>query len=364
MKLSDNLTDRQTDYNSIDLVKFICSILVVSIHIAPFGSSGEMGLISCMNYGVQNYLARIAVPFFFVSSGFFLYKKTSLKSFSFNPTKKYALRLFKLYIIWTLIYFPLSFKEFFSDEKGVIHAILSYIRNCIFTGSYSHLWYLNASIFAVLLISFLLYKRINPKKMIIVALFLYLIGLFAQSWFGFIAPLRELSPSFWSLLKLAQEIIVNTRDGLFEGFLFVGFGMLFAYYRFNISKKMSLVGFIISMLLMLIEVSLLKHFDFIRENDLYLFLIPASFFGFSFVYQIELPNNSIYKTLRTLSTLIYFLHPWVGIVVRKTFKFIYEPLSKTCLVFILTLVITIIGSLIIMKMSNLRKFKWLKNLYT
>ena len=134
------------NYNSIDLVKFICSILVVMIHISPFGSFS--GIIGYLDYGVRYYLCRLAVPFFFVCSGFFLYKKTAVMNFSFEPTKKYVVRLFRLYIIWTLIYFPLSYIRFYRGKKD---AVFVYIKRFIFSGTYVHLWYLNATIFAILL---------------------------------------------------------------------------------------------------------------------------------------------------------------------------------------------------------------------
>lgn len=347
--------DRQ-NYNCIDLAKFICAILVVTGHVPPFGVPDEIGIIAYLNFGVQDYLARIAVPFFMVCSGFFLYNKSTLDSFSIEPTKKYALRLFRLYITWSLIYLPLSYRSL----KGMDYAVLVYIRNCIFAGSYSHLWYLNAVIFAVLLVSFLLYKRISPLKMLITALILYIIGLFGQSWFGFITPLRTFAPLLWSLLKIIKKIIVTTRNGLFEGFLFVCLGMLFAFYNCRISKSKALVGFLISMVLLFFESFVLNYLNFARAIDMYLFLIPVTFFGFSFIVQVELPDNPIYKTLRTLSSLIFYSHNWIKRVLISA----YAPLLKTCLLFVLTLIITITGSLIVMKLSELPKMKWLKKLYT
>lgn len=131
MKKNDNQT-----YYAIDLAKFVGSILIVMIHIAPFGSTETRNIISYLNFGVQQYLARIAVPFFFVTSGFLLYRKTSLSDFNLEPSKKYVVRIVRLYAIWSLIYFPLVFRGFFKDEKGIVHAILVYARNIIFTGSF------------------------------------------------------------------------------------------------------------------------------------------------------------------------------------------------------------------------------------
>ncbi len=363
--MNSKSVDKQ-NYNSIDLAKFICSILVVTIHILPFGYHGKTGIISYLNlnYIVQQYLARIAVPFFFVCSGFFLYKKTSLTNFTFESTKKYALRLLRLYITWTLIYFPLSLNRFLKNENGIIYGTLVYIRDFVFTAIYTNLWYLKATAFAVLLISFLLYKKVTPKKIIATAFVFYMIGLFAQSWFGFITPLRKLTPFIWSLLKIVEELIVTTRNGLFFGFIFVGIGMIFAFYKVNISKNKALIGFIVSMFLMLIEVFLLKYFGFIREFNMYLFLVPASFFGFSFVHQIRLKNSTIYKTLRILSSLIFYTHLWVSYITSKILAIICKPLVNTCLLFIVTLILTIAVSMIILKLSELQKFKWFKKLYT
>lgn len=352
------------NYNCIDLAKFVCSIMVVIIHVAPFGEADEPSLMSNLNYFFQNYLARVAVPFFFICSGFFLYKKTTLESFSIEPTKKYVLRILVLYGIWTVIYFPLAFRALIKEDKGIVHAILTYLRNCVFSGSYSHLWYLPSLIFAVLIVSFLLFKKVPPKKMFFAAVILYVIGLLAQSWFGIIEPLETLAPSIWAFLKLLRKIIVTTRNGLFEGFIFVFLGMLFAFYDLKISKKKALIGFFTSMLLLFFEVFLLKHIEFVRQYDMYLFLIPAAFFSFAFVSQVNLPNKAIYKKLRSLSSLIFYSHLWVLAVVRKALKLVSEPLSESFLLFIIVLLITIIGSLIVIKLSQLPKMKLLKRLYT
>jgi len=358
-----NLTDRE-NYNCIDLVKFIGAILVVMHHIAPFENFNETNLIGYLNYVILKYLIRIVVPFFFVCSGFFLYKKTAMESFDFEPTRKYVFRMFRLYIIWSLIYFPLSLKQLLDYNIGIVHAILIYIKNFVFNGSYTHLWYLNATIFAVLLISFLLCKKINPKHMVMVAFVLYIIGLLGQSWFGLISPLRYYVPSLWHLLRLIKKIIVTTRNGLFEGFLFVGFGMLFAFYDIKIPKKKAFICFIISTAFMLLEAFILEYLNFVRVQDMYLFLVPTTFFGFSFISQVKLPNCPLFKILRILSMLMYYSHFWVCKIIEKLLEMVNESLTKTYLLSILTLMVTIIGSSIVVHLSKYPKMKWLKIFYT
>ena len=241
--------------------------------------------------------------------------------------------------------------------------MLGYIRDCIFTGSYTQLWYIPATIFAVVLISFLLSRKAAPKRIVFFALLAYMVGLLAQSWFGIIRPLKLASPTFWHFLKTMQKVIVTTRDGFFNGFFFVGLGMLFAFYDFHIPRKKALIGFICSFALMFIEAISLKYFDFVRATDMYLFLIPTTFFGFSFILQTELPDSPVYLKLRTLSSLIFYSHLWVNFIVSKGLKLINEPLSKSPLLFIFTTFITILGSWFVIKLSEKEHFRWLKVLY-
>jgi len=299
-----------------------------------------------------------------VTSGFLLFKKTSLNDFDIRYSKKYIKRILRLYVIWTLIYFPLVLPDILGDEKGVTYAALRYLRDCIFVGSYTQLWYLPALIFAVMIISVLLYKKIQPKYIAALAACFYIVGLLAQSWFGVIAPLKEVFPQAWHFLQLLQKVIYTTRDGLFEGFFFVSIGMCFAFYNISISKATALIGFSVSMFAMFIEVFVLQHFGFIRAHDMYLFLTPATFFLFGYIQQIKLPDNPVFKTLRLLSSLIFYLHLWVRAIVLRALRMIYEPLAKSFLLFVLTLAVTIICSFIIIKLSEREKFKWLKKLYS
>ena len=159
MKISTNALSssesKKKHYNCVDLFKFISALLVVSIHIPPFESYNHV-----INYGFENYLARIAVPFFFVASGYFLFRKTSYKRFDTNVLLIYVWKIFRLYLVWTVIYFPWALKMFIlKDEKGIVYGGLNWIRTFLFTGSFIQLWYLNATIVAVLMIIFCISKK-------------------------------------------------------------------------------------------------------------------------------------------------------------------------------------------------------------
>ncbi len=355
---------QRKQYHAIDFFKFICAILVVSIHVAPFGQQQSKNLFFYLNFIIQGYFGMIAVPFFFVTSGFLLFKKMDKENLNISIVKRYLFKLLRLYLIWSLIYFPLKLNWFFHQKIGTFHFILTYIRDFFFVGSHIHLWYFSSLIFAVFLISVLLYKKVSLKKIFVISFIFYFIGLFGQSWFGLLVPLKNNFPQFFSILSLMQHLFVTTRNGLFEGFLFVTIGMLFAFYPISIKQKHAFMGLIFSMILLALEIFVFHYFHFVREGNMFLFLVPTVFFLFSFVYHLEFPNHPIYQALRTLSSIIFYLHMWIYSVVSKVLESIQIGLDQTFFNFIITLSITIICSILIMKLSHQQKFKWLQKLYT
>lgn len=61
---------KDKNYDMVDLCKFIACICIVCIHTAAFSDFVSGGY-----YYISSCIFRIAVPFFFVTSGFFYGKK-------------------------------------------------------------------------------------------------------------------------------------------------------------------------------------------------------------------------------------------------------------------------------------------------
>lgn len=56
--------------NSIDIFRFVCAIMVVMIHTNPFVDKNIY-----LGYIFSQIIPRIAVPFFFLTSGYFYIQK-------------------------------------------------------------------------------------------------------------------------------------------------------------------------------------------------------------------------------------------------------------------------------------------------
>jgi len=355
-------TNARMSYNSFDIAKLICSVLVVIIHIPLFGVQNEPNTFYYLNFALKNCICRIAVPIFFVFSGFLLYKKSSFDSFSTSPTKKYFKHILIMYLLWSLIYFPLALIPITRHPDGILQGLTSYIIDLIFAGSYRHLWYLNGLLPVVALISYFITKKFSPKKILIISSVFYAVGIFGNAYYGLTLPLQEI-PFIEKSIALYYEIFRTTRNGLFFGFLFVSTGMYFSQNDIKISPKKALILFIASVLMMIAEVYLISRFNLAKEYDMLIFTVPATIFLFLFLYNVKLNDHPIYKKIREISSLMYYLHILVGWVVSNTFSIVNESLKSTPAYFIATIILTFVASVIIIRISKNKPFTWLKKLY-
>jgi len=90
---------KTTQYGAVDLMKFLCVILIISSHYCNEYMAGNINTL--LENAMSLYV--IAVPFFFACSGFFLFKKvfsnsTQIKSVFIQYIKRIG--LFKA-IIWS-----------------------------------------------------------------------------------------------------------------------------------------------------------------------------------------------------------------------------------------------------------------------
>ena len=93
------------NYDILDIVKFILSIMVVAIHTELFPT-------------VLFPWLRIAIPLFFIISSFLLYEKIKLnKENKKEIIKKYIVRQLKYYLFWFIVLIPATVylrKEWFA----------------------------------------------------------------------------------------------------------------------------------------------------------------------------------------------------------------------------------------------------------
>ncbi|WP_080847822.1 serine racemase VanT catalytic subunit [Cytobacillus gottheilii] len=284
---------------SLDSFRLIAAFLVIANHTSPLLSYGENG-----DFILTRIIARVAVPFFLMVSGYFLYKyiENGDKAYILSFCKKIAI----LYALSIFLYLPLNL---YAGHYEAANWGQELIKDIIFDGTFYHLWYFPGLILGVMIVAFLV-RKIGLKFTFFISLILYIIGLFGDSYYGVTETLSSLETFYDVVFTLSDY----TRNGVFMVPIFLMLGMLIYKGNHVIPLQRNLLFFIISFSLLILEGLLLHAFELQRHDSMYIMLVPAMYFLFRSLLQIRGKSS---KGLRTISTIMYIIHPWIIVLVRS-----------------------------------------------
>lgn len=283
-----------------DWARIAMALLVVANHTSPLASVDATA-----DFVLTRVVARVAVPLFFMLTGYFVVGGA-------NDSKKISAFLKKtalLYGISILLYLPLNIYTGYFSQENLPQTLL---RDVVFAGTTYHLWYFPAVLLGVGIV-FLLKKRL--PKAVCGALFaaLYLIGLLGDSYYGFIPAPGKIN----DIYQLIFNIFGYTRNGLFFAPLFIWLGSHFRGKK-PMSVLMSSIGLGASLLLMTVEGLLLRSLDVQRHDSMYALLPVVMIFLFGLLARFNTGDN---PQIRRIATYIYVLHPWAIVGVRGIAKY-------------------------------------------
>lgn len=290
-------------YAGLDYSRLIAALLIVSIHTFPLLSVSKEA-----DFIFTHILARFAVPFFLMITGFFLIPQLLNGNGGLNGSNVLGGFLKKTSLLYgaaILLYFPVNiYTGAFKDKLSAT----GFLKAVLFDGTFYHLWYFPASVLGILIVSFL-FSKFSHKGVLGITLLLYLIALFGDSYFGFSEQIPYLR-KFYDFLFMFFDF---TRNGLLMTPVFLAMGGLIALSEKKYSIKTCLTGFVVSAGMLLTEGILLHRQQLQRHDSMYLMLLPGVFFLFNLLLNWK---GKARKILRTLSMLIYIVHPMCIILVR------------------------------------------------
>lgn len=277
--------------NNLDILKIVMAFLVIALHIFPVSKiEGIEGLIS---YEIASGITRIAVPTFFLISGYFLRNKLNDTAYLW----KYAKRILLLYVVWQLIYLPdlIRFYKLGWFSKTDMLLKISY--------GYWHLWYLLATAISVGLLY--LFRNFSLSVKVILIVLLLFVG------YGFQIGIQ--SNYIHNLdIRFLYEIIGTTRNFLFFALPMMMIGTLYELWKDWISKVQWLL--IPIWILLLVEVSLYYNYK-VKAMDFLLVLPLLSMLTFNWVNNFKSIANQ--ELPSTLSLGIYLCHPYAIRIVNE-----------------------------------------------
>ena len=321
-------------YNSIDLGKFIMSIVVVAIHTHPLENSNAPLLDK-----IYEIIVNCAVPFFFISTGFLLQNKMSqLKTEKERICilKQHTLKLVKLYLLWSFIYLPLAVYEYVRSGRSMLSCIISYVKWFFLVGEHYNswiLWYLLSSIYALLLYQ-LLYKLHLTLRAIMFIGFVFLLFSIFLDW------LATADVTYYVALGILQDGLAHSilNGRILRGMFYIPLGM-----KLNLKR----IPGIFNLGIMIVGGICASISSGIINNSA---LILCAIGTFNFIADIQVQDRTIYCKLRNMSTTIYFTHLyiWTGY-----YSLIYHQKSYGLDCFLITTVASILLAWGVEKYRNL-----------
>lgn len=291
-------------YTGIDFFRLAAAILVIAIHTSPLLSFNP----TC-DFILTRIFARTAVPFFLMTSGFFMISRWTPNN---DRLKKFVKKTALIYLAAILLYIPINIYNGYFQMENLLPNI---IKDIVFDGTLYHLWYLPAAIIGAA-IAWLLVKKLDYGKALVIAAILYLIGMFGDSYYK-IAENQAFLAEFY---KLVFQVSDYTRNGIFFAPVFMILGGLIADSRRRISLMKSTAGFVVCLLLMLSEGLTLHHFNVQRHDSMYIFLVPCMYFLFSCLLNFR---GKRLVWLKDLALIMYIIHPMMIVAVRLLAKILH-----------------------------------------
>ncbi|MBQ8279958.1 MAG: acyltransferase family protein [Roseburia sp.] len=335
------------EFIAVDVFKVICAVNIAAMHLMALADPCP-DLIFWFNQVV----ARLGVPFFLVSSGFFLYDKLNDR----EKVLRYVQRLAQLYALYTLIHLTLMWESY--SGTRIREKLLELVKDIFVRGSYVQFWYFLSLMIAVGMLYLLMeHFKIKEKSLVILAVILYLIGVMENAY-G--TALLEV-PVAGSMIRFCREVFITNRNGIFFAFPFVLMGMLLKKYAEKIKKGPYFLLFLGGLALMTVEAYFIKGisgqeaFSMIATTPV---AIAFLFLGACFV---TVPDKcrGVGKFMRNLSMLIFGWHMYI----HAEYGYIVYYWFDSHIYFLCIMAATIGISVAIFFLSRFKIFEWLKYLY-
>lgn len=348
MELINRLTkhiEKDQKFESIDAAKFIMAIFVIAIHTQPFENFPSSSFVK-----EYDFLVALAVPFFFIASGYFIYSgyfhRCNEPSQAISYLKNKLKDTIKKYLLWTLLYLPLTFYGFYYFKFNALYSFLSFLRGVFIAGENFlswPLWYLLALITSTGLIYLLFLRNHSIMKSAIVCLLVYL----AYSLVRYILAESGILPSDMQRLWVLFDKYAPT-SRWFDGMPYIFLGLLTAKYQKRLAMPLCIALFVGSV----------RGAEFVIAPFSGYLVILRNYMLFHIIIGIRLRPGEIYAQLRKASVVIYFTHMYAYAIYAVLIN--REAYFYGLYTFLFTCISTSLLSLLMWKLRTWSPVKWLQ----
>ena len=330
--------------NSIDIAKFLGSIFIFAMHCKALGDYS-------IAQKILEIMARWGVPFFFISSSYFLFRKSAGGNIERKLLSHYLFRIGMLYLCWMIFNLPSVYIiRLYQKDMTAVNTWLAFIKESVLSSTFTGSWYLLSCIFSACLV-YWLSKRFRTKRVLLLTFPLYVLSVFTSAYKG--ALPEHLSGI---LVKLCFPL------NIFNGCFYFALGKYISENEHVLTKFLTkaraLLLFVVFYLLYVIELFVTKHYNLFCSTDVAFTTVALSCALFLVCLQtrISIKNNIL---LRKLSIIIYCCQSNVLIFNKLCKKMLG---GHSIIAFIFSCIVVTVISIIIFVAQKKSQWKWVKYL--
>lgn len=301
---------------NVDILKFILSLLVVTIHTDLFKDISPY-----ISYLITNGIARIAVPVFCLINGYYFYDTVMKKS-----AGQWLRKIANLYVLWMLIYSVFWFR--ISNEYNILLTLKYFIYG------FFQLWYIQAVFFTGLLLM-LLKNNIKILCFIAILFLIFNIGIEYLSNFN---VFKDKLPDIHNFLSSDYM-----HRNIFLTFPFFVAGFLIKKYQLDNYIRLSRL---ILLMVLFIPLSILEiNNNYIKNQsmgfDNMLWILPVSIILFLLVIKKPVYKKKQFFNFGYYANGIFLTHTFFILLIKEHFKQIHS-IELYLIVILVSLLITAI----------------------
>ncbi len=279
------------ELGSVDLVKFIASVMIFLLH------NGMLKQWENVRFA-EEVLSRWGVPFFFLSSAYFLFRKGEGGNITGEQLRGYARRIALLYAGWFVFNLPsVAYMHFIQYKVNELHTWVVFVKNAFFSASFTGSWFLTSCVFGAWLV-WLLSRRLSTGRVVFATAWVYAICVLTSMYKGII-PKAIVGVLNFCVFPL----------NIFNGCFYFAVGKAIAEneerIRARFPRPVCAACFLVAYALYFGEIAFARRAGIFSKTDVGVFLIPASIALFLFCLETgaRVPGG---RLLRKMSTIFFF----------------------------------------------------------
>ncbi len=305
-------------YESLDVGKFIAALMVISIHTDPVGMFK-----GTMIFDAWKVITDLAVPFFFLCTGFFVGQ--SIEKTGISIIWKRAVSFAKIYTIWTAFYLPLTVYSYIVHKNGIANDLFCFFRGFLVWGNHDwswQLWYLLCAVYSLIFIFILKRLNVNYKVIWGIVIALYIIG-------SILTYMVEGGMTYFPKAKVIAILIKKT---IGSGRMLTGPLCLWIGINANKIKKIQR-GYLLGIIIIGIVASVITNS--FCATIMRPIVVTAIFFS---LIDLSVVNGMQKMCFRTASSYIYYIHMYFVFLTNYVMKLPGAP--RFALTTLLTVAVT------------------------